>query len=266
MALLHVLARLAPALKITLRAHGVDHGLRSEAAAELALAARFAATLEVPFDQTRIRVEPGSNVMARARAARFEALRGALAQSAGGPGARYIATAHHADDRAETVLMRLLRGTGPRGLAVLPPRTADLLRPLIRARRSDILAHLHRHRIPFAEDPTNQDARFLRTRVRHELLPLLQQLSPRIVEHLCDLADAAGDSSGSGGGWVAADPAREAARIPPEFQGRRLSRAQRTALARALETHNPRVRVPLPGGAVARVDLSTGQIVLTHGE
>jgi tRNA(Ile)-lysidine synthase len=264
MALLHVLSRLAAPFRVTVCAHGVDHGLRKEAAEELALAARVAADLGVPFDQTRIEVAPGANLMARARAARFEALRGALARLPAPKGRRFLATAHHADDRAETVLLRILRGTGPHGLAVLPPRSGDLIRPIIRSRRADILAHLHRHRIPFAEDPTNRNVRFLRTRVRLEVLPLLRELSPRIVEHLCDLADAACD----------VDPAKAEAppgapgsvRIPLEFQGHRLGRAQRVALARALQTKNPRARVPLPGGSVARVDLSTGEIVLTNGE
>jgi tRNA(Ile)-lysidine synthase len=102
-----------------------------------------------------------------------------------------IATGHHADDRAETLLMRLLRGTGPGGLAVLPPRDGDRIRPMIRARRVDIDAHVARHRIPHALDPSNDSPRYLRTRVRRELIPQLLRLSPRVVEHLCALADGA---------------------------------------------------------------------------
>jgi tRNA(Ile)-lysidine synthase len=204
MALLHALAWLRPKLGYELVAHGVDHGLRAEATAELNLAEAFARNLGVPFARTRVRVPEGGNLQARARHARYEALRAA----AHAHGARRIATAHHADDRAETVLMRLLRGTGARGLAVLPPRSGvarsgfetsgceSLIRPMIRARRADVLAHVARHAIPHAHDPSNENPRFLRTRIRREVLPLLEELNPGIVAHLCALADqlAGGDA------------------------------------------------------------------------
>src|SRR5579883_102468 len=170
MALLHVLALLRGRLAFGLFAHGVDHGLRGEAAAELDVAERFARSLDVPFGRTRVRLAGGANLQARVRAAR-------------------IATGHHADDRAETVLIRLLRGTGARGLGVLPPRDGERIRPLYRARRKDVEAHIARHRLPYADDPSNRDPRFLRTRVRCELMPLLERMSPRIVEHLCAIAD-----------------------------------------------------------------------------
>jgi tRNA(Ile)-lysidine synthase len=187
MALLHVLSLLRHKLAFGLFAHGVDHGLREESASELDLAEAFARSLAVPFGRTRVAVAPGGNLQARARTARWEALRGAASRA----GADRIATGHHADDRAETLLMRLLRGTGPGGLAVLPPRDGERIRPLYRARRADVQAHVSRHHIPHVTDPSNRDPRFLRTRVRHELLPLLERLSPRVVEHLCSLADRA---------------------------------------------------------------------------
>lgn len=184
-AMLSVLARLAPELGFELRAHGVDHGLRAEAARELDLAQRLAERLAVPFERTRVSVTRGANLQARAREARYAVLREAAA-----PHAALIATAHHADDRAETVLLRLLRGAGPRGLAVLPPRAQDVIRPLLRATKQDVLLHLQRHDVPFAQDPSNADPAFMRVRVRHELIPLMNQLSPRIVKHLNALADA----------------------------------------------------------------------------
>jgi tRNA(Ile)-lysidine synthase len=184
-AMLSVLARLAPELGFSLSAHGVDHGLRSEAESELDLAQKLATKLGVPFGRTRLSLERGGNLQARAREARYAALR----EVASAKGA-LIATAHHADDRAETVLLRLLRGAGPRGLAVLRPRAQDVIRPLVRAEKRDVLLHLQRHYLDFAEDPSNQDAAFLRVRVRGELIPLLTQLSPQIVRHLNALADA----------------------------------------------------------------------------
>lgn len=184
-AMLSVLARLAPELGFSVQAHGVDHGLRPEAAAELDVAEALALRLGVPFARTCVAVSRGANLQARARDARYTALRAAAA-----PHSALIATAHHADDRAETVLLRLLRGSGPRGLAVLPARAHDVLRPLVRAAKSDVVLHLDRHRIEFAQDPSNAERAFLRVRVRHELLPLMSQLSPQIVRHLNALADA----------------------------------------------------------------------------
>jgi tRNA(Ile)-lysidine synthase len=251
MALLHVLAKLAPSVGARLAAHGVDHGLRPDAARELALAEQFASALGVPFSTTRVEVRPGPNLMARAREARYAALEAALASEPAAAVGRFIATGHHADDRAETVLIRLLRGTGPAGLAVLPPGSAHLIRPLIRARRSDIVTHIGRHHVPFAEDPTNRNPRFLRTRVRHELVPMLVELSPRIVEHLCDLADSS-----------RAPPVSVDSAVPDVVEGQRLGRAQRTELARALAHRNRRARVPLPGDKIAMVDLSSRKIVL----
>ena len=185
MALRHVLSRLQKTLGFRLHAHGVDHGLRTEAARELDQAAAFAKKLEVPFERTVVKVAAGGNLQARARAARWKALRAARERAE----ASLIATGHHAEDRAEPVLLRLLRGASPSGLAVLPARARDVIRPFLRARRQDIVAHLGRHDVPYSDDPSNLDPRFLRTRVRHELLPLLTSLSPGVVSHLNGLAD-----------------------------------------------------------------------------
>jgi tRNA(Ile)-lysidine synthase len=189
-AMLSVLARLAPRHGFELRAHGVDHGLRAEAGAELDLAEQLARELGVPFARSCVTVARGANLQARARDARYAALREAAM-----PHVALIATAHHADDRAETLLLRLLRGSGPRGLAVLPVRAQDVVRPLIRATKQDVTAHLERHRVEFAQDPSNSESAFLRVRVRRELLPLMSQLSPRIVKHLNVLADALSGAS-----------------------------------------------------------------------
>lgn len=188
MALLHVLAGLRRELAFGLFAHGVDHGLRPESTAELDQAEAFSRSLDVPFERTRVQLALGGNLQARARTVRWEALRAAAARA----GASHIATGHHADDRAETMLMRILRGTGARGLAVLPARDGDRIRPLLSARRADVEAHVRRHRIPYSVDPSNRDPRFLRVRVRHEVLPVLERLNPRVVEHMYALADEFG--------------------------------------------------------------------------
>lgn len=233
MALLHVLARLAPELALTIVAHGVDHGLRPEAAAELDRAATFAEGLGVRFERTCLSVEAGGNLQARAREARFRALDVAATAS----GASAVATAHHADDRAETFLIRLLRGAGKTGLAVLPALHEDgrrkLVRPFLRARRDDIVRHVDRHRIPYATDPSNADPRYLRTRVRAEVLPLLATLDPQIVDHIGALADELGETKA------------EASDLP---------RATREALAKLEADPRSTARIWLPGGLVVSRD------------
>lgn len=174
-----------PALRLI--AVGVDHGLRPEAADELALAARLASERGVPFHKVELAVARGGNLQARAREARFAALRGVAAREA----APFIATGHHLEDRAETVLIRILRGAPVEGLAVLAPASNDLLRPLIRASRAQIESHAHKRCLRYALDPSNADRRHVRVRVREEVLPLLRSLDPRIVEHLSALADGA---------------------------------------------------------------------------
>jgi tRNA(Ile)-lysidine synthase len=119
-------------------------------------------------------------------------------------GARKIALGHHGDDRAETVLFHILRGTGVEGLAALGPRSPvldaeglEIVRPLIAVRRDQILAYLSREGLPYREDATNDSAAFTRNRIRGELLPLLREkFNPKVDEALTRLADqasAAGD-------------------------------------------------------------------------
>jgi tRNA(Ile)-lysidine synthase len=253
LALMHVASLLGARLGHTFIAHGVDHGLRVEAARELALAAALAERCGIPFSTTRVAVAPGGNLQARAREARYGALRAAAHDAQ----ATFVCTAHHADDRAETVLLRLLRGAGPRGLAVLPPiapwafsgagdapgasprESPRLLRPLIRARRQDVLLHLERHAIDAAHDPSNRDTRYLRARVRAELLPLLEDMSPGIVGHLNFLADRLAQPGASWG--VDAEAA-----LPPGVELRSLPRATQLALA-ALPFKGAHAQVLLPG-------------------
>ncbi len=187
MALVHVLSLLAPRLQLRLASHAVDHGLRPEAADEIAVAKDYCRSLDVPFTSTRVVLKAGGNLQARAREARHTALREAaeLMQCA------WIATAHHAHDRAETLLMRIVRGTSIHGLGVMGALDAPLIRPFIRAPKEAILAHLRRHEIPFCVDPSNENRRFLRARIRFDVLPKLEELNPQVVLALCALADDA---------------------------------------------------------------------------
>ena len=143
----------------------VDHGLRAERAGEAAMVADLCAGLGVPHDTLRVRVEAG-NLQANARAARYAAL-GKWAQAGG---CEAVATAHHADDQAETLLMRLNRGSGLAGLAGVRPRTAiehaTVVRPLLGWRKAELEAVCARCGVEPARDPSNADPAFDRARIR----------------------------------------------------------------------------------------------------
>lgn len=166
--LLAILTALAPAWRLTLHALHVDHGLRPDSARDGELVRALGARLGVPVDVERVQVGPGS-VEAAARAARYAALE-AWADRLG---AARIAIGHTVDDQAETVLMRVLGGAGVRGLAAIPPVRGRIIRPLIELRRQALREALAEAGLDWVEDPSNRDPKFLRNRIRHELLPLL---------------------------------------------------------------------------------------------
>ncbi len=135
----------------------------------------------------------GSNLENTARRLRYDW----LVQTARAHGASWIATGHTADDQAETVLHRLLRGTGLHGLAGIPARREaahgiQLLRPLLATRRADLVAFLKQHHQAFRTDSSNDDLRLTRNRIRHKLLPhLADEYNASIVDVLCRLAEQA---------------------------------------------------------------------------
>jgi tRNA(Ile)-lysidine synthase len=103
-------------------------------------------------------------------------------------GATWVATAHTADDQAETVLHRIVRGTGIQGLRGIAAHAPPITRPLLAVTRADVLAYLAELGQPFREDASNADVRFTRNRIRHELLPLLRTFNPDVVTALARLA------------------------------------------------------------------------------
>lgn len=142
----------------------VDHGLRPGSAAEAEMVAAVAARFGAEFRAERIALDPGPNLEARARRLRHEVL---------GPDA---ALGHTADDRAETILLNLLRGAGLDGLAGIRPGPRH---PIVELRRAETEAVcVAEDLVPFV-DPSNRDPAFLRNRIRHELLPLLRDLAHR---------------------------------------------------------------------------------------
>lgn len=194
-ALVAALAEAAGLLGITVAVAHVNHGLRPGADADEAAAAALAARLGLKFMAHRLEAAPAGNLEAWAREERYRA----LFRLAEDWGAGKVAVGHHADDAAETFLINLLRGAGAAGLGgIAPVRKAgtdhpglSLIRPLIRQDRREVLAFLARRRLDFRDDPTNRDPGRLRNRVRHQLLPQLEAINPRIRQTLARTAQSA---------------------------------------------------------------------------
>ena len=176
----------------------VNHRLRGPASDEdEAFCRGVAATLGVPIIVERV------DVAARARAERvsIEAaghrLRYALFERAVREGwADRVATGHTRDDQAETVLLRLIRGAGPAGLAGIRPRIGAVVRPLLDVRRDELRGYLRLRGLPHREDPSNRDERILRNRVRHRLIPFLaEHFSPVVTDALARGAAIARDDA-----------------------------------------------------------------------
>lgn len=171
--LLHVLSELAKQQSFwTLSAHHVHHGLSANADAWEAYCASVCDALAIPFACTRVNVDrnAGIGVEAAAREARYHAL-DALDTDV-------VALAHHARDHAETVLLQLLRGSGPAGLAAMPRRAGRYERPLLNTPRSAIEAYAFEHALTWMDDESNLDARFSRNRLRLKVWPALVNAFP----------------------------------------------------------------------------------------
>lgn len=200
MALLHALLPLRETLQLSLHVATFDHGLRAEAGAadaqfvaEQAQAWKLSVTIG-RGDVIGIAQATGDGIEAAARRARYDF----LARTAQQVGAAAVLTGHHAGDQAETVLMRVLRGTGItglRGMAVRAsvPGHADvpLLRPLLAVTQTQISQYCAEHDIAYREDSTNEDTRFLRNRLRHTVMPVLREVNPQLDAALLRLADNA---------------------------------------------------------------------------
>src|SRR5918998_1642231 len=159
----------------------VDHGLRGEESREDAGFVReLCEKLGVRCEVRSIRLEEGANLQERARDERYRLAK----EMADELGLRAIASGHTADDVAETVLMNLARGTGLRGLAGIPPVRGRVVRPLIRHRRREVLRYLEYLDQPYRTDPTNLTAKYVRNRVRLEILPVLEELYPGATSNI----------------------------------------------------------------------------------
>jgi tRNA(Ile)-lysidine synthase len=204
LALLDLMHRLAPALQLSLVVGHVDHGIAAESGCVAGDVARWAGRYAAPCVTQRLTLGAGASET-RARAARY----GALRQMQGQTGARYLVTAHHRDDQLETVLLRALKGSGPRGLTGIRARSGDgLTRPLLPFGRN-ALGDWLRRRYPdpavcgsIHRDRANEDPRHDRSWLRHTLLPLLRdRFGPRFDDRLLELQRHA---AVGGAAWAAA--------------------------------------------------------------
>ena len=189
MVLLDALACLRERLGLRVLVAHIHHGLRGRAAdGDAAFVAAEAARRGLGVSIARLHPgerRPGESVQVWARTARYRHL-DAIAERVG---ASHIAVAHTQDDQAETVVLNLLRGTGPRGLAGIPPGRHRILRPLLQVSRAEVEAYATSRHVPFRVDASNASDAYRRNRVRHHLLPLLvKEYNPRIVESLASLA------------------------------------------------------------------------------
>jgi tRNA(Ile)-lysidine synthase len=278
--LLEVLHSLASRHRLTLHVAHLNHGLRPEAAEDAAFVraqaeARGLSCFSATADVAAAAQVAHQSIETAARAQRYAF----LAAVAGHTGAGQVAVAHTADDQAETVLMHLLRGAGLRGLqGMLPtrplgknlnghwvtthssgqsvtlnplPQTADplrlaLIRPLLFATRAEVLAYCAARSLRPRLDSSNADPRFLRNRVRHELLPALERYNPNIRAGLArSAAAAAGDYAlwrkAAGDSWAAAAVAAGAGQVAfdRERWGRLVPAERRALLRLAVEKLSP---------------------------
>jgi tRNA(Ile)-lysidine synthase len=184
--LLHLLTHLGRATDGHVRSVHVDHGLRADSGMDAGFCRRLADELGVPFHLVELEASElrGSGVQARARDLR----RGALGSLRERLACDAVALGHHRDDQAETVLFRLLRGTGARGASGMRCWESPYLRPLLDVPKEDLRALAVERGWAFREDPSNATMGFTRNRLRHQVLPVLRSLNPRAGDALVRFA------------------------------------------------------------------------------
>ncbi len=261
--LVHALWTLRGELALRLAVGHVNHGLRgADSEADEAAVADLAKRLELPFAARR--VDPHALRLGRASRARptvQEAARSlrraALLALADERGCERVATAHTLDDQAETVVLRLLRGASPAGLAGIPERAADgrIVRPLLGVARAAIERYARERGLPWREDASNRDTRYGRARLRQlGLAPLAAALNPAWLRAVANLAEAQREESA----WIDETVSREAARcLRIDREAVVVDRAAFRALAEPIARRLARVALRALGGGrdVSRLHL-----------
>jgi tRNA(Ile)-lysidine synthase len=174
-----------------------DHAMRGDSGADAQWVRGLCRAWAVPLETARAEDAPQSEAAARELRYTF------LLAAAERHGADAVLTAHHADDQAETVLFRLVRGTGVTGLAGIAPRRGRLLRPLLTFTRAELAAYAAANRIGWREDPSNRNLRFARNRIRHRVLPELERARPGATRRIARAARAAAAAERAWRGIVA---------------------------------------------------------------
>ena len=244
-----VLLHAAVAAALPVAAVHVNHRLHPGADAWQQRVAAAAAELGCEFTALTVNVDPGhAGPEAAARSARYAALADYL------PAGDWLLAGHHRDDQAETLLLNLLRGSGPRGIAAMaawrPFARGAIVRPLLDVSRSELVEYASRASIGWAEDPSNDDTRFDRNFVRHDVLPLLESRWPGAGHSLATAAVLARESSEMLDELAAGDLA--AVDFRAEADRARLSAASLAALAAARQRNLlryalRRLGLPVPG-------------------
>jgi tRNA(Ile)-lysidine synthase len=184
------LARIAGRLGLSVEVATLDHGLREQSAAEVEGVVGAARRLGLVAHARTLALPPGAGIEGRGREVRYAALEAIRVERHLG----LIATAHTASDQAETVLMRLARGAALGGASAIQARTPTLIRPLLALTRAEVIEYLRALGQSWVEDPMNEDPKFLRVRVRRELLPLYEATAgPRVARHLARFAQYAAE-------------------------------------------------------------------------
>jgi len=280
--LLDILYRLQDPFGIDLVVAHFDHGLRpSEDESETQFVGSMAKSLDLPFETKRagaVLRAGDSSLEERAREARYQFLEEVREEVQ----AQKIALGHNLNDQAETVLMRLLRGSGPSGLAGIPPYRDDkVIRPLIELRREEIEGYLGTRGLQYVSDPSNLDTRLLRNRIRLELLPQLKKYQPKIMELLGQTAEIMrtddvwleeeaevwiNEVAEKGANGKVSIPLSPFAALPEALKARVIRQALRRAggnlrrvgfrhveaINRVAAGERPQARVDLPNGVTAR--------------
>ena len=196
MTLLELLVRSSDLHGLELVVGHVDHGIHADSAAVAGQVRRAAETRGLAFESAALALGSRAGETA-ARVARHAWLSGAAERL----DAAFVVLGHHADDQAETILMRVLEGSGPAGLAGMPAVSGRLVRPLLPFSRIELAEFAHREGLPVWIDPANADARHLRSWIRGEVLPLLRARLPAVDERLRRLGRSAARQRA---GWDAA--------------------------------------------------------------
>lgn len=240
-------------LLVTQRWHGarlsvvtVDHGLHPESAAHAAFVERLAEAHRLPCQSFRLELPDPSEATAReGRYAAFEAL-----------SVDRVALGHHRDDQAETLLLQALRGAGTRGLAGMRRVRGRYVRPLLDVSRAELEAWARWRDLEWVDDPTNVESRYLRNRIRRDVLPLLEEVRPGAAAALARTA-----------AHCAEDDACLDAMLPPgEPDCRWLAEAPRALAVRALKQAFPTARSAHVRDILRAVHRGSGEVVLPDGK